>query len=83
MVKPRAAKAVAGRKHSIKVAQIGCAAEVRHLVNDHLGPDGQHDLAHPGSIKPIDNGRLAAELSDCVGFGRVSRGANDLMAGRN
>ena len=83
MVKAWGAKAVAGRKHLIELAQIRRAAEVRHLVNDHVGPDGPNDLAHLGSIESIDNGGLAAELSDLINFRRAPRGTDDLMTGRN
>jgi hypothetical protein len=64
-------------------AQIRGAAEVRHLMNDHVGSDGQHDLAHLGSIEAIDNGGLGAELSDRVDFRRAPRGTDDPMTGRD
>src|SRR5262245_21893412 len=83
MVKACGTKAVAGRKHLIEVTQIRGPAEVRHLVNDHVGSNGPHDLAHLGPIESIDNGGLAAELSDRADFRRAPRCTDDLMTGSN
>lgn len=82
MVKACRTQAVTARKNLIEVTQISDAAEVRHLVNDHVGSYGPNDLAHLGSIEAIDNGGLAAKPSDCVDFRRVPRGTDDLMTGR-
>jgi hypothetical protein len=83
MVKACGTKAVAARKHLIEVTQIYGAAEVHHLVNDHVGLDGPHNFTHLGSVESIDNGGLTVELADRVDFRRAPRGTNDPMAGRD